>query len=231
MVCMCLIHKRHWGSRVHVLFAADKALRERLSWEWSVYFCHPSVHPHQQCVVWHSVTKRLMFLWMYTQWCRWIALRNFGIKLETLLGTTHLYSVRLSFRLPQLLCHFQKQFKLEPRTKVKKRQSFRSVLVRICTGSSTCSWKPLYSPDDKFIPRSEVLFVKLLLAQLIKIFSTLNGNQMLSSCSQAPVTENYPELGEFIPHPNTLIFKINFNINLPSMPRSSKRRSPFMFFD
>jgi hypothetical protein len=137
MVCMCLTHQRNWGSRARVGFAADKAMREQLSWESSVYLCQPCVHPDQQCVVWHRVIKCLIFLWIYTQWCTWIALGNFGIQLETLLGTTtHLYSVRLSVRL-QLLRNFQKQLKVGTLYRCKEASVNSPCLVRICEGNPT----------------------------------------------------------------------------------------------
>jgi hypothetical protein len=162
------------GSRAHVGFEADKAVRKRLSWESSVY-----LSPH--CSPTSAVCRITKLDWIpdvslnvHTQWCRWIALRNFGIKLETLLGTTtYLYSVRLSISLSQLLCHFRKQWKLELWINIKKGRSICSCLLRICTGKSSYSWKPLHSSDDKFFTRSKVLFISIYLLRSLRYFLPL----------------------------------------------------------
>jgi len=48
-------------------------------------------------------------------------------------------------------------------------------------------------------------------------------------CSQAPTTRPYPEPDKFCPHLPIYLFKIHFNITLPSVPRSSKWFLSFRF--
>ena len=85
----------------------------------------------------------------------------------------------------------------------------------LCTLS--CYWNHGY-PSNRL--QGAESFLKSLVFHLIKVFPAFYGNPSLS-CSQPPATCPYPEPDEFNPCTPFHFMMINFNIILPSTPRSS----------